>query len=270
MIRIFPLVLLGLVFAQTGFTQEISKDQKKQERKDRINELIKKEEEGAIIFNKQSVFALKLNTDGWGAFYENSKYKSMNLANMWWVEFGERKDKKEEKASITTFDGIFFLVGNPFIYGKINNFYFLKAGFGQQRLIGGKGNKNGVAVSALYGAGLTAGFLKPYYLTVNEPSTRTTIDVKYEGDTDSLFLDPNVILGGAGIGKGINETTIVPGAQGRLGLRFDYGKYNEIVSALEIGLNGEYYTQKMPIMAIVPEKQFFFNAYVAVEFGKRK
>ena len=35
-----------------------------------------------------------------------------------------------------------------------------------QKLIGGKGNKNGVAVSAIYGGGISAGLLKPYYLQI--------------------------------------------------------------------------------------------------------
>ena len=41
---------------------------------------------------------------------------------------------------------------------------------GQQYLIGGKGNKNGVAVSAIYGGGLSLGYLKPYYLNVHDPT----------------------------------------------------------------------------------------------------
>ncbi len=265
--RIFCLVVVCAFSASLFAQDKNSKELKKQERKERISELIKKEEEGALIFNKQFLIGLKLNTDGYGLFYEHGKYKTITTTNIWWAEIGERKNPKEEKASITTFDGVFFLVGNPFVYGKVNNFYYLKAGLGQQKLIGGKGNMNGVSVSAIYGAGLTAGFLKPYYLTISDPSTGRAIDVKYP---DSLFLDPNVILGGAGAGKGFSEMTIVPGAQAKVGVRFDYGKYNEVISALEIGVNSEYYTKKMPIMALSNEKQFFFNAYVAVEFGKRK
>ncbi len=268
MIKSLYLALLLCITTPVLYAQHTNtREQKTKERKEHIAELMKKEEEGALIYNTQFALAFKLNTDGWSAFYEHGKYKTINTTNIWWLEAGERKSKKEEKASITTFDGVFFLVGNPFIYGKINNFYYLKAGVGQQKLIGGKGNMNGVAVSALYGAGITAGFLKPYYLTISDPTTGETRDIKYP---DSLFLDPNVILGGAGAGKGFGEMKLIPGAQARAGLRFDYGKYNEMLSALEIGVNAEYYTQKMPIMAIAADKQFFFNAYVAIEFGKRK
>jgi hypothetical protein len=33
-----------------------------------------------------------------------------------------------------------------------------------QQVIGGKGNKNGVSVSAIYGGGLTLGLVKPYII----------------------------------------------------------------------------------------------------------
>ena len=45
------------------------RNQKKAEKKERINQLIKQEEEGALIYQKQSAFGIKLNTDGWGMYY---------------------------------------------------------------------------------------------------------------------------------------------------------------------------------------------------------
>ncbi len=54
---------------------------------------------------------------------------------------------------------------------KNNNFYEFKASIGQQILIGGKGNKNGVAVTALYAGGITIGMLKPYYLDITNAIT---------------------------------------------------------------------------------------------------
>lgn len=230
---------------------------------------MKQEEEGALIYNKQGAFGIKLNTDGYGIFYEHGKYKTIDKTNIWWLELGERRSQKEERVSTQYQDGPNIIIGNSYIYGKRNNFYYLKAGIGQQRLIGGKGNKNGVAVSAIYGGGLIAGLLKPYYLKIlTGPNTQQT--VKYQGAADSVFLDPTVIAGSAGFFKGIGETKIVPGAHARLALRFDYGRYNELLSAIEVGVNAEYYTQEMPILINVKAKQFFFNGYVALVFGKRK
>jgi hypothetical protein len=253
--------------AITSFAQrKDSKQQKKEERKERINQLIRQEEEGALIFQKQSIFGVKLISDGYSAFYELGKLKTPIKTNLYSLEIGERKHPKEEKL---TRGVLGFAIGNPFIYGKVNNFYYAKLGLGQQRLIGGKGNKNGVAVSAIYGGGLSAGLLKPYYLDVNDPS-KGRRDIKYDGGNDSVFLAAEYINGASGIGKGFNEIKFTPGAFAKGALRFDYGRYNEVVSAIEVGLNVEFYTKKMPIMLRNKEKQLFFSAYAALVFGKRK
>lgn len=242
---------------------------KKAERREKINQLIKQEEEGALIYQKQGAFGFKFNTDAWSMFYEHGKYKTINKTNLWWLEFGERKDKKEEKVpTLSASQG--FLVISSYIYGKRNNFYYLKGGLGQQLLIGGKGNKNGVAVSAIYGGGLSAGLLKPYYIEIQNPATNAREQIKYSPDNENLFLDPSVIIGKGNFGKGFNEITFVPGAHARAALRFDYGRYNEVLSAMEVGVNAEYYSKAMPVMLLNKEHKFFFNAYISLVFGKRK
>lgn len=253
---------------KTQTPAQMEKARKKAERKEKINQMIKQEEEGALVFNKQGSFSFKFNSDGWGMFYERGKYKTVTKTNLWWIELGEHKHPKEEKVPTISASGGFLIVSS-YIYGKRNNFYNLKLGFGQQKLIGGKGNKNGVAVSAIYGGGLTAGLLKPYYIEIQNPTTNKQEQIKYDNN-DNLFLDPTIILGRGGLIKGFGEMKFVPGAHVRTALRFDYGRYNEVVSALEVGLNAEYYAQKMPILLLNKEKSFFFNAYVALTFGKRK
>lgn len=267
-------IILVLALVSTSvfaFSQEkkSSKEQKREERRQRINQLIREEEEGALVYSKQSAFGAKLSTDGYGIFYEHGKYKTIRQTSLWWLELGERKNPKEEKFTLTDQSG-FFAVGNPYVFGKINNFYYLKLGVGQQRLIGGKGNKNGVAVTAIYGAGLSGGFLKPYYLTATDSTGGNAGDVKYSSSTDAVYRDPGVILGSAGFTKGLNEMKFTPGAHARFSLRFDYGRYNELLSAIEVGINAEYYAKDMQIMLDVPGKKFFFNSYIAVAFGKRK
>ena len=245
-----------------------AKQLKKQERRDKVNQMIKQEEEGALIYQKQGAFGFKFNTDAWSMFYEHGKYKTITKTNLWWLEFGERKHPKEEKVpTLSASQG--FLVISSYIYGKENNFYYLKAALGSQKLIGGKGNKNGVAVSAIYGAGLSAGLLKPYYIEIQNPSTGKREEIKYNNN-DALFLDPTIIIGKAGLGKGFNEIKFVPGVHARAALRFDYGRYNEVLSAMEVGINAEYYSKTMPMLLLNEEKKFFFNAYIALVFGKRK
>jgi hypothetical protein len=269
---LFVIGILGSVAVsaqqQVKATGADARQQKKAERREKINQLIKQEEEGALIYQKQGAFGFKFNTDAWSMFYEHGKYKTITTTNLWWAEFGERKDRKEEKVpTLSASQG--FLVISSYIYGKRNNFYYLKAGLGQQKLIGGKGNKNGVAVSAIYGGGISAGLLKPYYIEIQNPSTNQREEIKYNNN-DSLFLDPTIIIGKGGFTKGFNEIKFVPGVHARAALRFDYGRYNEVLSAMEVGVNAEYYTQTMPILLLNKDRKFFFNAYIALVFGKRK
>ena len=142
----------------------------------------------------------------------------------------------------------------------------IKLGFGQQYLIGGKDVKNGVAVSAIYGAGISGGFLKPYYVDGQDSSGKLQ-RVKYTPETADIFLNP---ISGVSFTKGFNELTFVPGAHARLALRFDYGRYNDLLSAIEAGVNAAYYTKNIDMMYNEPGKKFFFNAYVAIVLGKRK
>jgi hypothetical protein len=252
-------LLVTIAFSQ----KRNEKKQKVEERKERIKRLIVQEEEGAIIFHRQTVFGFKLNTDGYSMFLEMGRMKTARKSNLYSLEIGERKHPKEEKVPSVYVDG------SPYIYGKINNFYYAKLGLGQQRLLGNKGNKNGVAVSAIYGGGISAGLLKPYYIKVKDPQTNQLLDIKYSSN-DSFFLQPSVIGGPTGFSKGFGELSFVPGVYGKVALRFDYGRYNELVSALEVGIHIEAYTKKMEQMVYSKPKQLFFNAYAAIEFGSRK
>ena len=273
--KIGVVLLLSFLFVGMGFAQlrkltpaQEEKLRLKNERREKINQLIKQEEEGALIYQKQISQGIHFNTDGWSIFYEKGKYKSITKTNLWWIEVGEHRHPKEERTPTASSVQGFIILSN-YVYGKQNNLYDVKLGFGQQKLIGGKGNKNGVAVSAIYGGGITAGLLKPYYLQIQNPSTQRQEDIKYDNN-DQLFLDPTVILGKGSFSKGFGEMQIVPGGHVKGALRFDYGRYNEVVSALEVGLKATYFSKKMPIMLLNDEKSLFFNAYISVTFGKRK
>jgi hypothetical protein len=267
-------ILAGHFSVQAQFTPSPAGKKTRKERKEareaRISEMIKLEEEGAIIYEKQNVFGFHLYSDGWGAMFEKGFQKTAYKTNLFSIELGERKHPKEVKLfDVSTGGG--FIFGNPLIYGKENNFFHLKLGFGQGYLIGGKGNRNGVSVSAIYKGGLSLGGLKPYFVDIADSSGQI-ISVRWEGG-DGQF-DQNFLLGpplgSSGTFKGLGQMKLVPGVFGKGGLRFDYGRYNEVVSAIEVGFNVEYYTKEMPIMIGNEAKQFFTNVFVAIEFGRRK
>lgn len=266
LISIILLVVVG-AYAQEN-TPTTSPSMTKQEKKDakrkKINELMRQAEEGVLIYSKQNVFGFQLRTDGWGAFYELGRMKTNRKTNIYRLDFTEIKSHKEEKLLGNNF------FGNSFVYGKVNYFYPVTLGFGQQYMLGQKGNKNGVAVSMVYNAGLALGLLRPYYLAVTDPSSGENRVIKYTEQDSALFLGPT-ITGGGGFGKGWSEIKVKPGAFLKFAFRFDYGRFNESVNGLEIGASAEYYASKIPIMLLQPkDRQLFAQVYIAVIFGKRK
>jgi hypothetical protein len=251
--------LLILSFSVRCFAQS-KKKQRQEEKREHINSLIKQEEEGVIAYKKSFLFGAKLITDGYGAFFELGRASSIKKSLLYQLEISERKDKKEEKVS-------YYANTVPYIYGKINYFYPVKLGVQQQILLGNKSNKNGVSVTANYGGGISAGLLRPYYVQVQQGNQINYI--KYNSADSASFLTSK-IYGGPSFGQGWSDMTVVPGLYAKAAVRFDYGTYNEVISAIEVGVTGDYYTKKVPLLASNPQKQFFFSGYVSILFSKRK
>ena len=244
------------------------KQLKKEERRLRISAIAKQEEEGVIKFKKHTAIGLKLTTDGYGGFVEVSRAQSVNKALLFQLDIAERKHPKETK--LQNLADIYGTT-SPLIFGKRNFFYPVKLGAQKQFLLGNKGNKNGVSISGNAGGGLIAGLLRPYEVEVISAAGNSSEFIAYDpNDSNSVFLDKTQILGGPGLGTGWNKLKVTPGLYAKTALRFDFGKYNEMVNAVEVGLSGEFYTKKIPQMVFSEEKQFFFSAYVAIIFGKRK
>lgn len=262
----------GLFAQDTTDQKESAKERRQTEKRQRIDAMSKQEEEGILLFRKQNAFGIQLRTHGYGVFYEIGRFKSPRYANVYLIELTEIKHSKEEKTQ--TGNGF---VSNSFVYGKINNFYQFKLGFGQQYILGQKGNKNGIAVMGLYQGGLSLGLLRPYYVNIQEGGQEKSI--KYDPDDSSnKFLSAGLISGSSGLGKGWNEMEYIPGAFVKTALRFDFGRYNELIQALQIGLSAEAYSKKIEIMAprdvtgkdAVEPKRIFFQGHIAFVFGRRK
>lgn len=257
------LIALAGCLALSGFAQTqpkgISKKEKKDAKRERINALVKMEEEGELVFHKHSIFGFKLLEDGYGLSYELGRFKSNRVTNIYFLELNERKHPQEKK--LNTINGFEF---NSIILYKLNNFYQLKLGFGQQRVFGGKGNKNGVAVAAIYGGGLSLGLLKPYMVDVDAAGKR--FRSQYPTVLDSLYQP----IGAAGFTTGWGDLKLKPGVHAKAGLRFDFGRFNETATAIEAGVSAEFYSSKIPQIMFSKQKQFFRSVYVTVLLGRRK
>jgi len=252
--------LSAAIFAQET-NKPPRKKSRKEEKREKINAMIRLEEEGVIAYKKHFLFGVKLISDGYGIFFEKGYSRSIRRSTLYQVEISERKHQKEEKQSNPMASTA------PLIYGKINYFYPVKLGVQKQFLLGNKSNKNGVSITANVGGGITLGVLRAYEVEVDKAGERTY--VRYDSPDSLLFIN-GPYYGGPNLGRGWNHLKLTPGLYVKPALRFDYGRYNDLVSAIETGVVAEFYSKKVPQMLYNKQKQFFFTAYVAFEFGRRK
>ena len=245
------------------------REDKKNEKRQRINEILKHEEEGEPSYNKHNVWGFKMNHDGYGLSYEIGRMKSPYKATLLQFELNEKKHLKEEKDNRLIDYGPYIQAGRTYVFGKVNHFYQLKGAYGQHILIGNKGNKNGVAVYGIYAGGISIGMLRPTYLDVVGPTGRVNT-IRYSPKDSATFLDGTKILGGTGLTKGWSDMTIAPGLHAKAALRFDWNRFNNALSAIEFGFNFEYYPKKIEQMARVESRNLFANGYLALVFGRRK
>lgn len=262
--KLIPVLCLALL-ASGAYAQKDQRKEKRAEKSKKIDAIVKQEEEGVLSYHKQTAFGLQLRTNGYGLFFEIGRRQTPRWTNLYAAELTEIKDPKEEKGSNT--NGAF---NNSYIYGKINNFYQFKLGYGREYILGQKGNKNGIAVIAFGQGGLSLGLLRPYYIDVQEGAEKRAI--KYDSADSLKFLGfaPGTILGSSGIGKGWDELQLRPGAYVKMGLRFDFNRYNERMQAVQIGFSLEGYGKGIEQLAYNDPKKLFFQLHLAYVFGGRK
>lgn len=244
-----------------------------------LNKKIPVEKKG-IIYNKEISFGVNITTNGWNILVEKGKIKSIRKTRIMHFSFGEMRDEKSKKQNA---DLGFFgnAVNSPkdFFFGRRNNFYVLRYGLGQKRVIAQKAEKNGVRFSYIYHAGASLGLLKPYYLKLAFliDNTNPNFDVfelrneKFSDENADVFTDWFSIAGASGFRHGIDEIDVIPGGYGRFGLNFDWSKNEEMMLSLEVGITADVYYKKVKLMVDNRNNDpFFIGAYLQFQYGRRR
>lgn len=226
---------------------------------------------------------IRLATNGWGIFVDkgwvqsdekqSDQFYDIKLAQ---IELEEKKHPKEVKRTNNYGSQGGENSPKPFIYGKVNNFYALKVGYGKRKMIAGKPEHGTVSIHWVYVGGLSAGLLKPYYLDVQKNNATKVESIKYSDSTAEQFLgiptnvDFNYIIGSSGFSKGLNEIKVIPGLHVKTALHFDFATSKATVLAVETGVNAELYMKNIELMATAKATPYLVNMYASFQFGKRK
>lgn len=230
-----------------------------------------------IIYRKENTGLAAMHSNGYFISYHTGKIKTYYKTIYSSYELGMLRDPREFRQNRNIPLSV-NRISRSFRFGKQNNVFVFRAGRGQKRLISDKARRKGLALGYNMQAGPAVAIIKPYYLeliyqkTIDNNVVIELKEEKYSRENASKFLDYNSVFGGGSFGKGLTELSIIPGLQGKLGLFFSPGAFEEFAKSLEVGIMGDLFVKKIPLMVeteAISNKSYFVNFYVNIEFGKR-
>lgn len=240
-----------------------------------------------IVYNKEFAVDFRLHTNGFAIGANIGKLNTYYKTTYYHFGLGEIRHPKEFRQSFDFSLPAASTTSRSFIYGKQNNLFVLRAGYGVKRYFTEKARKKGVSVGMSYEFGPSLGILKPYYLQLifvesgNQPSLRNQ---KFTPETADNFLNISSIFGSAGLAEGFSELSFIPGGQAKVAVHFDWGAFDEYVKAVEAGIMVDFYLKRVPIMVDdvelnsvnvdieprnVQNRPFFINLFLNFQLGKR-
>lgn len=108
------------------------------------------EENKGIVYNKEFTVDLKLHTHGYALGVNIGKLKTYYLTQYYNIELGELKHPKEFRQSFDFQSPQTSKVSRAFVFGKQNNFFVLRGGYGEKRYFSEKAKRRGKCCYRLY------------------------------------------------------------------------------------------------------------------------
>ena len=230
-----------------------------------------------IVYRKEIAYEGRVHTNGMLIGINVGKINTYRKTSYYHFSLGYLKDPREKRQN-RNLSFNFPDRSKSFAFGKQNSVINIRGGIGSKRFISEKAKRKGIAIGYDYNVGPSLALLKPYQLELiyevdsGSPNEREIRVETYSESNADKFLNYNDIFGGTGFWNNFGEISIVPGIQGKLGLFFSMGAFDKTVKSIEVGLMGDIYIKRVPIMVAtetVSNKPYFFNFYVKFLFGKR-
>ena len=229
-------------------------------------------------YQKEFVFGVNFNDQGGllgGVSIRSSRLLDDRLLRFWSLEGVMLKNNDKEERFNT-------LIGGTYINRKTNYAFVLRPSVGIQRILFRKAADAGVQVNGLLSVGPSIGLLMPYYISYDLTFAKTGVANLATDEIVNEQFDPtkhfvqDAILDRGPLFSGIGQTKFVPGIHLRGGLSFEYGRYRDAVTGVEVGFLVEAYTKRLlilipegPVEKDVLNRQFFPSVYLTLYFGQR-
>jgi hypothetical protein len=207
----------------------------------------------------------------------SGKLVSFDEMRYWSLSFGDLRHPRERRENPDRINLLTNRVSRAYVFGRQNQLYALRLGFGKRKYFSEKARQRGVAVGYSYEFGPTLGILKPYYLEVDagEPNSNRIIDIRHTGINTAEFLNQDRIFGASAWTQGIDELSIRPGIHAKAAAHFAFGAYDEMAKSLEAGISADFLLGETDIMIEsdltpgVTNNPLHISLFINVQLGKR-
>jgi hypothetical protein len=219
-------------------------------------------------YNREFNYGINFNTNAGligGGMLKSSQYLNQNWSKFLALEVVEVKHPKENR--------LFSVTGSSFIAGKSNYLYVLRPQYGREYVFFRKAPESGVQVNGVIAAGPSLGLLVPYYIVYDysvSGGPNSDRDLRTEPYDPSRHKSFEKIQGNAGFFTGFGNMKVNPGVHLKSGLSFEYGRYREDVTGVEVGFLVEAYPKELLIISGARNTAIFSSAYLTLYYGRRK
>jgi len=222
------------------------------------------EAEMEVITIKEWNILLSLNSSGFSFGFQQGKTPNYKDKHLWELEFSYNMHHKAVlRRTIPD--------GRSFNYGKLYDLFFLRGGYGYQRIITHKPYFGGVQIRYFFSFGASICFGLPTYLEIIKPSPDGFFRTETERyDPDNLEHNIAYIYGAARFFDRFHKIAVRPGFYGKAGLNFDFSNNPLKMQMLEVGVSMDMVFPFIQQMAFNRTKPAYFYGYIAYSFGKKK
>jgi hypothetical protein len=222
--------------------------------------------EPKVFFRNERTFSGSLVSNGWAANFRFARRIDAFSSYIIDADIAGFRHPKEIKSQSPWISGW----GRSFVFGKLNEAFGVRGGFGYQKELFGKFDPGGISIRYFGSGGITLALLKPVYYKKVIGYNPLTGQVYWEPSP----FDPDYMQSIYDIYEkqpfyvGIEEVRPYPGLFARMGLCFEYSSEDRVVNALEGGVQVEGFLARLPIMATDDNQRLFLTLFASYRFGK--
>lgn len=218
--------------------------------------------EDILIYSNERYGVLVAHSQGFGAGYRTGLNRNTFNTRIISIDLVGIRSPKQLKIINPYYNN-----AKRYVYGKLNDVFILRAGYGTKKLLNRKPYWGGAELRWLYEAVASLAIQKPYYLFVRRMIDNNSAVIETEKYHSGISIDD--IYGRAPFTKGLNEISLVPGFLMRTGINAEFGYVKTSIRSIEAGIALDIFPQGVNIMADDLDQRLFLTFYLSIGFGKR-